>query len=76
MATVNVRRVVWGGLAGGVAWVLWATIVNFSLLMPRYVVTQHAGLMYERSRYPFFPLVWAGQFLIFGVLIAALVSVR
>ena len=72
MAAVNVRRVFWGGLAGGVAWIAWATIVNFVLLMPRYVVTQQAGLMYEKSRYAIFPLVWMGQFLAFGVLIAAL----
>ena len=72
MAAVNVRRVFWGGLAGGVAWIAWATIVNFVLLMPRYVVTQQAGLMYEKSRYAIFPLVWMGQFLAFGILIAAL----
>jgi|WetSurMetagenome_2_1015567.scaffolds.fasta_scaffold318576_2 hypothetical protein len=72
MGAVNVKRVLWGGLAGGAAWIAWATFVNFVLLMPRYVVTQKAGLMYEQSRYAVFPLVWMGQFLVFGILIAAL----
>jgi hypothetical protein len=72
MGAVNVKRVVWGGLVAGVVWFAWAAFVNFVLLMPRYMATQAAGLMYEKPRYAVFPLVWMAQFLVFGVLIAAL----
>jgi hypothetical protein len=72
MGAVNVKRVLWGGLAGGAAWFVWATIVNFALLMPRYVATQEVGMMHEKARYATFPIVWAAQFLVFGILIAAL----
>jgi hypothetical protein len=72
MNAVNVKRVVWGGLAGGVVWILWAAFVNFVLLMPRYLVAQEMALMLERPRYTLFMLGWMAQFLAFGILIAAL----
>ncbi|MCU0241639.1 MAG: hypothetical protein MUF51_04375 [Vicinamibacteria bacterium] len=61
-----------GGAVGGVAWFVWASLVNFVWLMPKYVVAQEAGLMLKAPRYGFFPLVWMLQFFAFATLIAAL----
>jgi hypothetical protein len=74
MAVVNTKRVWIGGLAGGVVWLVWAMIVNFGLLMPKYQAAMQAGTMLgeETRRYPFFMLVWLVQFFVFGVLLAAL----
>ena len=74
MALVNTKRVWIGGLVGGVVWVVWATIVNFGLLMPKYQAAMQAGTMLgeEQARYPFFMVVWILQFLVLGVLLAAL----
>jgi len=74
MALVNTKRVWIGGLVGGLVWLLWATIVNFGLLMPKYQAAMQAGTMLgeEARRYPFFMVVWLLQFFVFGVLLAAL----
>ncbi len=74
MAGVNTKRVWIGGLVGGVVWIVWATIVNFALMMPKYEAAMQAGTMLneEQMRYPFFMLVWLVQFLALGVLLAAL----
>ncbi len=74
MAVVNTKKVWVGGLVGGVVWVVWATILNFALLMPKYQAAMQAGTMLneQQMRYPFFMGVWAVQFLVFGVLLAAL----
>lgn len=74
MAGVNTKRVWIGGLVGGVAWLVWAIVVNFGLLMSRYETAMRGGTMLteEQMRYPFFMVVWMVQFLVFGVLLAAL----
>jgi hypothetical protein len=74
MALVNTKRVWIGGLVGGVVWVVWATIVNFGLLMSKYEAAMQAGTMLneQQMRYPFFMVVWVVQFLVLGVLLAAL----
>lgn len=74
MAGINAKRVWIGGLVGGVVWLVWATIVNFGLLMTKYQAAMEAGTMLteQQMRYPFFQAVWALQFLVFGVLLAAL----
>jgi hypothetical protein len=74
MAGVNTKKVWIGGLLGGVVWIVWATIVNFALLMPKYQAAMQAGTMLneQQMRYPFFMVVWLVQFLVFGVLLAAL----
>ena len=74
MAGVNTKRVWIGGLVGGVVWLVWAIVVNFGLLMPKYTAAMQSGTMLteEQMRYPFFQLVWMVQFLAFGVLLAAL----
>ena len=40
MATVGLRRVALGTLAGGVVWGIWSTIINMVILMPRYAFAQ------------------------------------
>ena len=72
MNVVNTKRVWMGGLAGGVAWIIWAILVNFGFLMSRYTAAQEAQMMLKDPRYPFFMIVWLVQFLVFGVLIASL----
>lgn len=74
MAGVNTKRVWIGGLVGGVVWLVWAIIVNFGLLMPKYMAAMQAGTMLseQQMRYSFFQLVWMVQFLVLGVLLAAL----
>jgi hypothetical protein len=74
MAVVNTKKVWVGGLVGGLVWIVWASIINFGLLMSKYEAAQQAGAMLsqEQMRYPFFMIVWAVQFLVFGVLLAAL----
>jgi len=74
MAGINTKRVWLGGLAGGAVWIVWAIIVNFLLLMPKYQAAMQAGTMLteEQMRYPFFMAVWLAQFLVFGILLAAL----
>ncbi len=74
MAGINTGRVWVGGLVGGAVWIVWAIIVNFVLLMPRYEAAMQTGMMLseEQMRYPFFMVVWLLQFLVFGVLLAAL----
>jgi hypothetical protein len=72
MAGINTRKVWLGGLVGGVVWIVWATIVNFVFLMPKYMAAQQVGTMLKDPRYPFFMVVWLLQFLLLGVLVAAL----
>jgi hypothetical protein len=74
MALVNTKRVWIGGLVGGVVWWVWAMIVYYGLMMPKYQAAMQAGTMLtvEQARYPFFMVVWIVQFLVMGVLLAAL----
>jgi hypothetical protein len=72
MSTVNAKRVWIGGIAGGVLWIVWAIIVNFVFLMPKYTAAQEAQTMLVDPRYPFFMIVWMVQFLVLGVLLSAL----
>jgi hypothetical protein len=68
----NSKRIWVGGLLGGVVWIVWAIIVNFVFLMPRYMAAQEAQTMLKNPRYPFFMIVWLLQFLVLGVLLASL----
>ncbi len=74
MAGVNAKRVWIGGLVGGVVWLVWAILVNFGLMMGKYQAAMQAGTMLteEQMRYPFFQVVWMMQFLVLGVLLAAI----
>ena len=58
MAAVNLRRVGLGALAGGVAWMVWSTVVNMVILGGRYAELQKAGRMVGEPRVPFFVGLW------------------
>jgi hypothetical protein len=58
MGSVNTKRVWLGALAGWVVWMIWSTITNFAVLMPRYAAAQKAGTMLTQPRYPFFVPAW------------------
>jgi hypothetical protein len=58
MAAVNTRRVWLGALAGWVVWLIWSTITNFAVLMPRYAAAQRAGTLLAQPRYSFFIFAW------------------
>lgn len=70
MAAINKKRVWIGGLVGGLVWFVWASVLNFVVLMPKYVVAQEAGMMLKEPRYPIFPLVWSLDLLALGVVAA------
>jgi len=74
MALVNTKRVWLGGLVGGIVWWVWGMIVYYGLMMPKYQAAMQAGTMLsrEQARYPFFMVVWIVQFLVMGLLLAAL----
>lgn len=70
MATVNAKRVWIGGLVGGLVWFVWASVLNFVVLMPKYVAAQESGLMLKEPRYPVFMVVWALDLVVLALLAA------
>jgi len=77
MATVRVRRVALGTLAGGVAWGIWSTIVNLVILRSKFEFAQAHQLMLSQPRYPLFVLYWFVMlFVVTYVLTWVYVSVR
>lgn len=54
MPTVNIRRILFGALAGGLVWNVWSLVVNVTILGPRYPSAQQAGYLLQEPRYPFF----------------------
>src|SRR5579863_1575354 len=52
--TINSRRVMLGGLAGGVVWSIWTIIVNIGILLSRYTAAAQAGLILQQPRYSLF----------------------
>jgi hypothetical protein len=53
---INCKRVIVGGILGGVAWNLWSMIINMSMLGRRYAEAQAAGEFLKEPRYSWFPL--------------------
>ncbi len=77
MATVRVRRVALGTLAGGVVWGIWSTIVSLVILRSKYEFAQAHQLMLPQPRYPLFVLYWFVMlFVVTYVLTWVYVSVR
>jgi len=70
MAQVNSKRVLLGGLAGGVAWILWSGIVNVVILGSRYQAIQEIGGLLKKPRYPFFLPVYFLSLLLIGYVLA------
>src|SRR5260370_4062595 len=58
MANVNAKRVLLGGLVGGVAFTVIDTAFQFGLLMQRYQGLQANGIFYKEPRIPFFIGFW------------------
>ena len=77
MATIGLRRVALGTLAGGVVWGIWSTIINMVILMPRYQFAQAHQVLLPQPRYPLFVVYWfVTLFLLTYILTWAYVSVR
>ncbi len=70
MAAVNSRRVLWGALAGGVVWNVWAFLVDTAALGARYRAAQGAGLFLKQPRYPFFTTVGVITFFLLAYILA------
>lgn len=70
MPAVNTKRVWLGGLAGWVVWMVWSSITNFAVLMPRYAVAQKSGALLAHPRYPFFMIAWFVMLFVLAVMCA------
>jgi len=51
---INCKRVILGGILGGVVWNLWSIIINMALLGKRYEAAQAAEEFLKEPRYPGF----------------------
>jgi hypothetical protein len=77
MATIGVRRVALGTLAGGVVWGIWSTIMNMVILKSKYQVAQANHWLRFQPRYPLFVVYWfVTLFLLTYILTWVYVSVR
>jgi hypothetical protein len=54
---MNVKRVVMGGILGGVAWSAWSMILNAALLAHKYEEAQANREFLQEPRYPMF-ILW------------------
>jgi len=54
---INTKRVIVGGILGGVVWGLWSMIINMTMLAKRYEEAQAVGEFLAKPRYPAF-LLW------------------
>lgn len=70
MATVNRRRVLIGALGGTVIWIAWSMVVEWGMLMKRYLDAQSAGLILVTPRYPLFYFVWIVTFFLLSYILA------
>ncbi len=70
MTQVNSKRVLLGGLAGGVVWIVWSAIINVVILGPRYEAIQGAGGLLREPRYPFFLPVYFLTLILIGYILA------
>ena len=63
---LNRGRIWMGGVAGGVAWVIWSFLMNV-WVGGRYIEVQNAGLFLKQPRYPAFNLQWIVMLVVFGL---------
>ena len=67
---INCKRVVLGGILGGIVWALWSMIIHMTLLARRYEAAQANGEFLAEPRYPGF-VVWYMLLLIaLGIVLA------
>ena len=69
---INTKRVVVGGVLGGIVWIAWGFVIYFGLLGPRYAEAQQAGQYLAEPRYGFFPIAWIALELLLALMCAAL----
>lgn len=68
MATpLNCKRIVVGGLLGGLCWNIWSIILNFSLLGKLYEEGIAAGHLLAEPRYSFFIGYWVVLVFVLGI---------
>jgi hypothetical protein len=73
MATVNVRRVWLGTLAGGVVWCLWSILIEAGAIgMARYEKAIQAGYILAQPRYKSFEFVWFFTLFVLALVVARL----
>lgn len=70
MVAINRKRVFLGGLAGGLVWFFWSSIVNAVILGTRYQELAGSGLLLQEQRYPFFVGVWALTLVVLSLIMA------
>ena len=70
MANLNGKRIVTGGLLGGLVWNVWSFLINGLLLSGRYQNEIAGGCLTKDSRYPFFLAYWVVLLFVLGVVLA------
>ena len=70
MVPINRKRVFVGGLAGGLVWFLWSSVVNAVILGTRYQELKGSGLLLEEQRYSFFVGAWALTLMLLSLVLA------
>lgn len=68
---LNKSRIWLGGVAGGVVWVIWSSILN-QVLSPRYAAVQDAGLFLKQPRYPIFVGQWIVMLFVLAIIMSHL----
>jgi hypothetical protein len=68
---LNKARIWLGGIAGGVAWNAWSTIIGMKQA-PFYDAMQKQGLFLKEARYPFFIGQWIVLVFVMSILLAHL----
>ena len=68
---LNTTRIWLGGIAGGVLWNIWSTLIGIRQA-PFYDAMQKAGIFLKAPRYPFFIAQWIVMVFVLSILIAYL----
>jgi len=75
MATTHCKRILVGGLLGGLLWNIWSVMMNFALLGKLYSEGQASGHFLTEPRYGFFTGAWIGMLFLLGIGLAWLYAV-
>jgi hypothetical protein len=75
MVPINRKRVFLSGLAGGVVWFLWSSLVNAVILAAQYKEGTGSGLLVEEGRYSVFVGVWALTLVVLSLILSWLYAV-
>jgi len=77
MASIRLRRVALGTLAGGILWCIWTRIVDYKILPAKYNFAVAHQFLLPSSRYPHFNIYWyLTLFLVTYILTWVYVSAR